>query len=74
MPTTSDIKSPFASLLNWTALITTTIGFLSMPEFKQIIPAEWLPYILAFIGFLNLVMRNFLTSKPTTEIAEKLDR
>ena len=75
MPTTTvvEVKSPFASLTNWTALITTAIGFLSMPELGKIVPVTWLPYILAVIGFLNLVLRNFFTNSPTTEIAAKKD-
>jgi hypothetical protein len=62
-------KSIYLSKLNWIAIVTTAIGFLSMPELKDVVPAKWLPFILVVIGFLNLIVRNFFTSKPTTEFA-----
>lgn len=69
-----DTKNPFLSLTNWSNAIITLIGVLSLPELKDVVPLSWLPYILLAVGVLNLILRNFFTSKPTTEFAAKMNQ
>jgi hypothetical protein len=64
-------KNPLTSKTNWLNFITFVIGILVLPEFGQVIPVTWTPYVVLSVAVLNLVLRNFFTAEPTTQIAAR---
>lgn len=71
MQATLPTQNPFTSVTNWTNFIITIVGILSLPELKAVVPEYTLPYIVLAIGILNLLLRNFRTSEPTTQFAAR---
>jgi hypothetical protein len=63
------IKSPLLSKTNWVAIITIVIAVLNMTEFQSLFGANGLKYAMLAVGVLTLILRNFFTNQPTTEIA-----
>lgn len=70
-----EIKSPLKSTINWSALATAAAGWLASPEFQNVLPPKYLPFILSALSIFQLVRRNFFPNPPTTQIAaEKVEK
>jgi hypothetical protein len=39
------------------------VGFLELFKASPVVPAEWIPYVLLAVGFVNLVIRIFYTTE-----------
>ncbi len=65
----SNVKSVFASKINWFVVITTFGDILALTEFKNVVPAGWMPYIILGQGVVGIVLRNFFSGQPTTQFA-----
>lgn len=65
--TGEEVKSPLSSKINWVVVIMTVAQILALTEFREVVPASWVKGMIMIEAILLLVLRNFFTSKPTTE-------
>ncbi len=57
-------KVTLASKTVWFNVITLFLEILALPNFLNLLPQEWLPYLILIQGIGNLVLRIFFTDKP----------
>lgn len=65
----NNLKSVWASKINWFLVLTTIADILALTEFKAVISPEIMVYIVLAQAVLGLIIRNFFTSQPTTRFA-----
>lgn len=53
---------------NLASLAAVLVGVLALPEVSAIIPASWMPKILALSGAVNFMLRTFNAVRPVANI------
>jgi hypothetical protein len=64
------VKQAATSKINYVALALLVLGFVTDPQFINLIPETWGPLILKISGPLLFVLRTFLSKpvEPTTPL------
>ncbi len=61
-------KSMWSDPTNLASIASCLVGVLALPEVRQVIPLEAMPYILAISGALNFVLRTWTAVRPVAAI------
>ena len=66
----------FGSVTVWFNIVVFSIAVLTLPEFKQVLPASLIPYDLLGAAIGNTILRIFFTAQPIAPVSisfKKLD-
>ena len=61
-------KSLLASKTFWFNVLMVFLEFSALPDFQHVLPASWLPYLLALQGLGNIVLR-YITTQPISSVS-----
>jgi len=62
-------KSLWTDPTNLASAGAVLVGLLALPEVSSLIPAAWMPKILALSGAINFLLRTFNATRPVAAIA-----
>lgn len=64
-----EIKSMWASKINWFVVLSTIADILALTEFKDVLPSGTIVYLVLAQAVVTIIIRNFFTSQPTTQFS-----
>lgn len=61
-------RSMWSDPTNLASIASVLVGLMALPEVTAIIPASWMPAILAISGALNFILRTWNATRPVAAI------
>lgn len=67
----NNTKSVWLSKINWFVTLTTIADILALTEFKAVISADTMIWVVLIQAIITLILRNFFSGQPTTNYAAR---